>query len=56
LRPVFLARNAPRFLSGPNRIGRSAGIERITRSALLDVQMMSLSALVAALQLMYITT
>jgi hypothetical protein len=43
-------------LSGPNRIGRPAGTERMIFSALLDVQMMSLSAFVAALQLMYITT
>ena len=34
----------------------SAGTERMIFSALLDVQMMSLSAFVAAVQLMYITT
>ena len=55
-RPVFLIKNAPRFLSGPNKIGRSFGIELMIVSAFDDVQIMSLSALVPAEQLMYITT
>jgi hypothetical protein len=42
----------PRFWSGAKRIGRSAGTERMIFSALLDVQITSDSAFVAALQLM----
>ena len=51
-RPVFLMRKRPRCWSGANRMGCSGGIWRMIFSALLEVQMISLSAFTSALQLM----
>ena len=51
-RPVCFITKRPRCWSGAKRIGRSAGICRTIRSALLEVQMTSLSAFTAALELM----
>ena len=51
-RPLFLARKAPKFLSGANRIFWLLGIWRMMCSAFDEVTMMSLSALTSAEQLM----
>src|SRR4030066_2417814 len=55
-RPVFLIKYFPRFLSGAKMIFCSAGICLIIFSAFDDVQIISLNALTAAEQLMYLIT
>ena len=52
VRPVARFTYAPRLLSGANNISRSGGTLRTMATALLDVQMISLSALTSAEQLM----
>ncbi len=51
-RPVCLMMYRPSCWSGAKMIGVPSGTLRTMRSALLEVQMMSLSAFTAALQLM----
>ncbi|MOA18633.1 hypothetical protein D3C78_1389670 [compost metagenome] len=51
-RPVFCISQRPRFLSGAKMMPWSLGMLLITRSALLEVRMMSESAFTSAVQLM----